>query len=403
MRITYVARSFLDYRVPVLAELNNLCEGQLCYIASTKWTPERALNKLSNVLGERAVLLSGEKNIGVSNPSEANRSVCIPYQPGLLREIADTRPDVLVGDGFFQWTFAALLHRILHSTPLVVCYERWAHTERRAQWYRNLYRKAALRFTAAVCCNGSLCADYTRSLGFRPARITVGHMAADTEGLASRAIAVGTAIKEELRKSWNARGVVFLYVGQLITRKGIAQLLQAWKAFQEQQSESGTLVLVGTGPEEKCLKDQAVTNELKRVCFVGAVDYDRLAAYYAAADVLVIPTLEDNWSLVVPEAMACGLPILSSKYNGCWPELVPEYRNGWVFDPMCIADIVRALNLCIKNRERLPQMGRESKAILSDHTPRKAAEAIFEACRTAMLPRKEEDTRQAASLKLSIR
>src|SRR5690242_18433735 len=87
LRITYVARSFLDYRVPVLAKLDELCRGQLHYIASTKWTPQRALKKLSRVLGERAIFLSGEKSLGVDMPGESNRSLCVPYQPDLLQTI----------------------------------------------------------------------------------------------------------------------------------------------------------------------------------------------------------------------------------------------------------------------------------------------------------------------------
>src|SRR5262249_21758076 len=102
MRIAYVARSFLDYRVPVLAQLDQLCQGQLHFIASTKWTPARARNKLAGVLGKRALFLSGERSLGVDMPAEANRSFCLPYQPGLLRAIAGIRPEVVVGDGFFQ-------------------------------------------------------------------------------------------------------------------------------------------------------------------------------------------------------------------------------------------------------------------------------------------------------------
>ena len=93
MRITYVARSFLDYRVPVLAELDKLCGNELRFISSTKLTPERALKRLRGVLGERAVYLSGEKSLGVDNPIEANTSICIPFQPGLMRAIAQSQPD----------------------------------------------------------------------------------------------------------------------------------------------------------------------------------------------------------------------------------------------------------------------------------------------------------------------
>jgi glycosyltransferase involved in cell wall biosynthesis len=162
--------------------------------------------------------------------------------------------------------------------------------------------------------------------------------------------------------------------------KGIGQLLEAWNLFQRKHSLGGTLVLVGTGPEETEFKDQVERDGVKGVWFVGDMDYDHLAAYYASADIFIMPTLEDNWSLVVPEAMACGLPILCSNYNGCWPELVQAGRNGWVFDPLDEEKFVAALVLAVENQSRLQEMGRESRLIIAGHSPAHAARAIHSTC-----------------------
>ena len=121
--------------------------------------------------------------------------------------------------------------------------------------------------------------------------------------------------------------------------------------------------------------------------FCGSVDYDDIAKYYVAADFFIMPTLEDNWSLVVPEAMACGLPVLCSEYNGCHPELIDSGKNGWVFDPLSREDTFQALKKCAENKSRLKQMGEKSKEIVSHHTPRHAAQAIFDACEIALTHR----------------
>ena len=383
MRITYVARSFLDYRIPVLEHLNILCGNQLRFISSTKWTPSRALERLRETIGNNAVYLSGEKSIGVDMPLEANVDFCIPYQPNLLRSILKTRPDVLIGDGFFQWTYAALLVRIMKGIPLVVCYERWAHVERNAQWYRKIYRKIALNFVDAVCCNGSLSKEYTISLGMPAERVTTGHMAADTGKLRENSLSATEAEKEALQLDFDLKGTVYLYMGQLIARKGIAHLVDAW-AELEKTGADATLLIVGGGPEEHALKDQLVRLGLRQVCFAGPVDYNRIGLFYASADAFIIPTLEDNWSLVVPEAMACGLPILCSKYNGCWPELVQEGMNGWVFDPLDTADLLRVLLKTFRCRDQLKSMGVRSKEIVAAYSSQKAAEAIFACCKIAL-------------------
>jgi glycosyltransferase involved in cell wall biosynthesis len=140
--------------------------------------------------------------------------------------------------------------------------------------------------------------------------------------------------------------------------------------------------LVGDGPQREELTHCCRERKIDGVRFAGAVDCDAVALYYKCADVLVMPTLEDNWSLVVPEAMACGLPILCSRYNGCWPELVTP-ANGWVFDPLVSSDFVRVLIETAQSKTRLAQMGEASRRIVSTHTASDAAAAIYEATRLA--------------------
>ena len=355
-------------------------------IISDRWTPKRVLKGISEVLGSRAVILRGEKQIGhtLSSIRMANRSISIPYQPGLLRSVVETKPDVLIGDGFFQWSGAALFYRMTRKVPLVICYERTFHTERHAQWLRVLYRRLALKWVDAVCCNGFLSAQYTESLGFPSARITTGQMAADIEGLQKSAKTVTVGERRHLRKQWAAKGTVFLYVGQFIERKGVRQLIDGWRLFEQEVPETHTLVLVGKGPLKGELQSLVKQYGLKRVYFAGPVEYKDIASTYTAADVFVMPTLEDNWSLVVPEAMACGKPVLTSKYNGCWPELIKVGKNGWVFDVLQPHDICRCLLLAIEHRHGFEEFGEQSRRIVSFHTPGRAANSIIRACRIAL-------------------
>jgi glycosyltransferase involved in cell wall biosynthesis len=81
--------------------------------------------------------------------------------------------------------------------------------------------------------------------------------------------------------------------------------------------------------------------------------------------------------------MACGLPVLCSIYNGCYPELVHDGRNGWRFDPIDAEDTYQALARCVQSYQRLPAMGEESRRMVEAYTPECAADAILEACRMA--------------------
>ena len=343
MRIAWVTRSFLDYRIPVFRELDALIKENLHLVFSGDYVPEDVADKAREVLGDRAMPMTGEWRFGPEDREfMANRNISMRFQPGLFREIEKIRPDVLVGDGFFKWTLPALAYRIRYGTPLVICYERWAHTERFAQWYRKLYRKTVLQFVDAACCNGILSKEYTIALGMAPERITTGHMTADIQTLDRHAGIITRAEKQALREKYKAAGIIYLYAGRLIPGKGLDSLMDAWALFED-VSPSGTLLIVGDGPHKNVLKSKVLRKSLTRVRFAGRIPYNDLSLYYAASDIFVMPTLEDNWSLVVPEAMACGLPVLCSKFNGCWPELVREGKNGWIFDPLDHADILRVL------------------------------------------------------------
>lgn len=391
MRVAWITRSFLDYRVPVFTELARRCPGGFRLFYGREVIPARVHQKIQDRMGEHAEGLVGEirwpkpRVADVGDGDFANQHVSrVLIQPGLAQRVLGFRPDVMVTDGFFKWTTCALRLRATRGLPHVMCYERTAHTERNSQWYRTTYRKLVMRWIDAMCCNGRLCGEYVQSLGFPSERITYGHMVADVEGMRCAVSRVPKAQTENLAVQLDLRGLVFLYVGQIVNRKGIAELLKAWTRFSRGSlRDHTTLLLVGDGPQRRPLEQYCRDNGLSNVRFAGAIDYDGLGPFYKIANAFIIPTLEDNWSLVVPEAMASGLPILCSRYNGCWPEYVTP-ANGWVFDPLDPDDTVAYLHKCVAAGQKLAEMGRESDRIITGYTAKQAAEAVLQACTLAL-------------------
>jgi len=394
MRVLWINPGFSHYRIPVYAKLRGLLCGCFKLLYSKARCQDSVVRKVESVLGSDAVSLEGERVLEIGNGkiSFADKGYRFCYQPGLLRTALSIPADVVIADGFFQWTPVAVVKKLVQRTPFVMCYERTAHTERNAQWYRTAYRKFVMRWIDAMCCNGRLCGEYVRSLGYPANRITYGHMVADVGGLQQSVSSASEAEISAVVTRHGLKGVVFLYVGRLIPLKGIKELLRAWKVFASGPSQDeATLFLVGDGPQRSELEEYCEQNGLRNVRFVGLIDYDKLGPFYKAADVFIMPTLEDNWSLVVPEAMACGLPILCSKYNGCWPELIRPEENGWIFDPYDSVDLAEKLWRCIALKERLPQMGETSRTIVQQYTPEQAAQSILHACELALNNRKGRD------------
>lgn len=386
MRITWITRSFLDYRIPVFKALDEMCGHSLTVIYYKDVPPERTQKKIRAVLGERAIARDKELRIGnkpkIDNASKSNTSFRIPVSPGLVKQIIDSKPDVLISDGFMQWTYAALIVRALKGIPHVMCYERTKYTERNAGKLRVFYRKFVSNWIDAIDCNGQLTKEYVKELlNWQDNRLTTGHMVADTEGMKTAVEQTMEISCKELRDKLNIKGTMLLFVGQLIERKGVEELLDAWKEFSQEEHEA-TLVYVGTGDLEGKLQQRIKNENIENIVLTGSIDYDSIAVYYKTADCFIIATKEDNWSLVVPEAMACGLPIASSEYNGCWPELVtPE--NGWVFDSLNKTDIINTLKKIISSKDKLKKMGEVSKSIVASHTAKEAAKSIMDAIEIA--------------------
>ncbi len=382
-KIVWVTRSFLDYRVPVFQELSRVFRDDFYLIFSKEYVPERVIDKARWSLKERAIGLGGELKIGKEdNDGMANSGFNLRLNPRVLKHLYKLNPDLIICDGFFKWTFLAVLYKIVFRKKLVVCYERTEHTERNVQRIRTVYRKLILKFVDAISCNGRLSREYLVSLGYPEDRITEGQMVADVEGISEAVSQLQECALNDFKDKFQLPEFVYLYVGSLTERKGVVELLNAWEKTFKNNSRVA-LVLVGDGDKRQLL-EQMKSKSNSDIRLLGKLNYDELAIVYGSSDIFIIGTLEDNWSLVVPEAMSASLPIVSSKYNGCWPELVHEQINGWVFDPCDINSYERVLLESFESRTKFLEMGRESKKIVDSQTSTTAAEAIAKACDIAM-------------------
>ncbi|MBQ8124870.1 MAG: glycosyltransferase family 4 protein [Kiritimatiellae bacterium] len=377
-KILWVNPSFLDYRIPFYDEMNKCCNGGFHLIYSKNRVPERCRLNIGRRLGGNAIGIEKEVCYGSATTAEfANRGVTIPFPKGLYRKIASVEPDLLVAEGFFQFTPWALLYSIVHRKPLLIAYERTAHTERNCPFWRTAYRRFVNLFVDGYVVNGRLTKEYLMSHGVREESIFTGGMCADSTGLADSVTAFSSCERDCFRNQvFGSRvsGLIYIYVGQMIHRKGVSSLIEGWRTHIAKHG-ADKLLLVGDGPElENCRK---IAETMGSIVFAGAVDYSLIHKYYAISDVFVMPTLEDNWSLVVPEAMACGLPVACSIYNGCHPELVRKDVNGITFDPLLPESVVMALDYF--HNADLRKLGRASIEIERNYNPAHVAANVMRA------------------------
>ena len=159
---------------------------------------------------------------------------------------------------------------------------------------------------------------------------------------------------------------IYTIVSALIPRKGIKQFIEAWKDMPESFLNYTELHIVGDGP----LKDELMHNVKAyglehSIVFRGNLSYMEVANFLSCSDVFVLPTLEDLCSLAVFEAIASGLPIMTTIYNGA-RDLIYEGVNGYVFDPEDKNSIIEALNKM--NKSDLSEMADASRKISKKYT-----------------------------------
>lgn len=139
---------------------------------------------------------------------------------------------------------------------------------------------------------------------------------------------------------------VVLTVGQLIPRKGTADLVTAVGRLHR-DGRRVRLAIVGDGPLRRALQEQAAAAGVSdQVDFVGRLDHARVLAMMARAQLFALPSWDEAFGLVYTEAMAQGTPILALRGGG--PDDFVEHgvSGGWLVpehDPGAIADVIRGV------------------------------------------------------------
>lgn len=284
-------------------------------------------------------------------------SVLIPYST--IPDLRALRPDVVISCEVGPRTLqAAMLRSLGAKFKLIVQVRESENTAQSRGFARRALRRTLLPWVDDVFVNGMSGRQHVLSCGVAPGRISMVPSGTDTAvfGQMQRRAADDT----ELR---------LLYVGQMIPRKGLFPFARALAAAARFTGRRIHWMLAGRGPEEAILRRTPWPENL-RLSFLGSQPYRELPALYARADAFVLPSLSDEWGMVVNEAMASGLPVLGCTGSQAVEELVESGLSGWTYTPMDEAGRARAVQaLLTASAAELAAMGELAHAramIVSD-------------------------------------
>jgi UDP-glucose:(heptosyl)LPS alpha-1,3-glucosyltransferase len=239
---------------------------------------------------------------------------------------------------------------------------------------RNLFSSTGLR---AVICNSRMVKDeIRRHFGTPEAKLHVIYNGIDLKDFHPR---LREAHRSSLRQELGipADAAVFLHVGAGFERKGVFRLIEA---FASSGLRDAHVVVVGTDKTraraEQLARSRGVAS---RVHFAGTQADVR--PWYGAADALVLATLYDPFPNAALEAMACGLPVVTTRQCGT-AEIIDEGVNGFVVDALAVGEL--AQRLARLDRATAHEMGRRARERALGFGVEKMAEQFLALYRTLL-------------------
>lgn len=286
----------------------------------------------------------------------------------IFSELNKIKPDTVVVSGWDILSYQlAFLYCKLKNIKFVV----WSgSTKYERSWRRKVSTplvKTMVRNADSCIVYGKRAKEYLRMLGVDKDKIFTSFNTTDlfnhvkrfkTERKNKLAIKESIGIKD---------GLTILYYGQLIERKGIRILLDAFNIIFH-SNQRVNLLIVGNGNMKEKYMRYVKGKKIQNVFFREDPGDKKTAKYFAIADMFVLPSTEEVWGLVVNQALAVGIPCIVSSKCGSSADLIRDGINGYVVTPNANS-IAKALDSLIKSKETRNEFSKRSLELIKPFYP----------------------------------
>jgi glycosyltransferase involved in cell wall biosynthesis len=282
------------------------------------------------------------------------------FAPELIIEIFKMRKTVDIIHAHSHLYFSTnicVFIRILHSAPLIITNHglisssapKWLNT-----LYKKTFSKATFRIADHIICYTDIEKETIAKMGIDPKRISVIHNGVDTTFF----------VPGDSKKSGDKKQI--LWVGRFVTGKGVEYLIEAFSQVQK-KIPGAQLFLVGDGPEKIAIEDRIKKLHLhSSVTLIDYLDNEELPEIYKNSDIFVLPSLMEGVPRTLLEAMACGVPVVTTDL----PHLVGIIEGAGLVvppkDPALLSDAILSI---LEDRSLAETMGqRGRKRIEQDYS-----------------------------------
>ncbi len=252
------------------------------------------------------------------------------WNPKIRRRLAAGRPDALIVGGYnYPTMMAAMRYAYRRNIPYFLMSESHLR-EPRAAWRRVAKEpiiRAIVKNAAGCLPTGSWAREYLLHYGAKPDRLTFCPNVPDVEALDRKAQELAGRGPEVRRDLGLGDWPVVLFVGRLVEFKRVDLLIEAFAKVAPHSP--ARLAIIGDGIHRSRL--EALTERLEvadRVLFRGFVEPADVSLWYAAADVMVLPSVGETWSVAVLESLASSLPVVTTDTVGAAADAINDPAVG---------------------------------------------------------------------------
>ncbi len=378
-RLVILTEIISPYRIPLfntLAQDSNL-DLHVIFLSETDPALRQWRIYKDEIRFSHEVLPSWRKRLGKYN---------VLLNRGVGRALSAAAPDAILCGGYsYVASWQAVIWARSRHIPFLLWSESNLQDERRGHAAVEFLKTEFLHRCGGFVVPGQSAREYLRAQRVRQESIFTAPNAVDNEMFATAA-AVVRQDAATTRKQLDLPERYFLFSGRLVREKGVFELLSAYTQLDASLRQLIGLVFMGEGEARAQLQQQAEFGSPGMIKFAGFVHREQMAAYYALAETLVLPTYTDTWGLVVNEAMACGLPVILSQAAGCAADLVREGWNGLLIRPRDITSLSSAMKRLACEPDLAAAMGAHSMQHISLYSPQEWSNGVADALRNTVGP-----------------
>jgi glycosyltransferase involved in cell wall biosynthesis len=361
-RVVIITEIISPYRIPVFNALaqHDGIDLHVIFLSETDPTQRQWLVYKDEIRFSYQVLPSWRRRVG-------SHSFLLNW--GAETALRQASPDFIVCGGYnYMASWQSMSWARRNRVPFTLWAESTTRDLRSGLTLIESLKVKFLRGCNAFVVPGKSAVEYLKQYGVPHEMIFTAPNAVDTQFFSQRANAIRRDAAVH-RQSLRLPPRFFLFTGRLVLEKGTFDLLDAYEALPPSVRNEIGLVFVGDGAARSTLEHRAAAIHPGSIQFAGFAQRESLPAYYALADALVFPTHTDTWGLVVNEAMACGLPVISSDAAGCVSDLVENEWNGRVVSAGEVGQLSSAMEELARNAELRSLMGQRSKERIQQYSP----------------------------------